>query len=129
MTAFENTSLDNTTQKVDAHEKSTSKSNSKEPVTLSNLRWQCRRGMLELDILLNNFIDSFSDDGFIKPSPTEDKVSPITQQQTKAFELLLSYPDQTLIDLLLGNTMSGDAEISAIVKLIRSTPINAEHSP
>jgi antitoxin CptB len=119
MTAFEKTCIDNTT-----HESST-----QEPVTLSHLRWQCRRGMLELDILLNNFIDSFADSSATETNSTEDKVKPLTPQQHQTFELLLSYPDQTLIDLLLGNTMSADSKISAIVKLIRSTPINAEHSP
>lgn len=70
-------------------------------------RWQCRRGMLELDLLLNNFIDK--------------KVESLSQQQKQAFELLLSYPDQTLLDLLLGNTVSSDPSVSLIVEMIRST--------
>ena len=73
----------------------------------SSYRWQCRRGMLELDILLNNFVDT--------------KVSALTQQQKQSFELLLSYPDQTLLDLLLGNSVSSDPQISAVVQQIRST--------
>ncbi len=75
--------------------------------TNNNYRWQCRRGMLELDILLNNFVDA--------------KVDELTQQQKQSFELLLSYPDQTLLDLLLGNTVSSDPQISAVVQQIRST--------
>ena len=69
--------------------------------------WQCRRGMLELDLLLNNFVDK--------------KVESLTQQQKQTFELLLSYPDQTLLDLLLGNTVSSDASLALIVEMIRST--------
>lgn len=75
-----------------------------------NYRWQCRRGMLELDLLLNNFVDK--------------KVDVLTQQQKKSFELLLSYPDQTLLDLLLGNSVSGDPSISALVRQIQSTSFN-----
>ena len=72
-----------------------------------NYRWQCRRGMLELDLLLNNFVDK--------------KVDVLTQQQKKTFELLLSYPDQTLLDLLLGNAVSSDPSIAIIVRQIQST--------
>ena len=72
-----------------------------------NYRWQCRRGMLELDLLLNNFVDK--------------KVDVLTQQQKQTFELLLSYPDQTLLDLLLGNSVSSDPSISTIVQKIQST--------
>ena len=75
-----------------------------------NYRWQCRRGMLELDLLLNNFVDK--------------KVEVLTQQQKKSFELLLSYPDQTLLDLLLGNAVSSDPSISTLVLQIQSTSFN-----
>ncbi len=75
-----------------------------------NYRWQCRRGMLELDLLLNNFVDK--------------KVATLTQQEKESFELLLSYPDQTLLDLLLGNSVSSDPSISALVLQIQSTSFN-----
>ena len=76
----------------------------------TNYRWQCRRGMLELDLLLNNFVDK-----------NENSLSP---QQKKSFELLLSYPDQTLLDLLLGNSISSDPSISTLVQQIQSTSFN-----
>ena len=69
--------------------------------------WQCRRGMLELDLLLNNFVNK--------------SVDALSQQEKKSFELLLSYPDQTLLDLLLDNTVSSDNDIASIVQKIRST--------
>ena len=75
-----------------------------------NYRWQCRRGMLELDLLLNNFVDK--------------KVNTLSTQQKQSFDLLLSYPDQTLLDLLLGNSVSSDPSISTLVKLIQSTSFN-----
>ncbi|MBE9559774.1 MAG: succinate dehydrogenase assembly factor 2 [Proteobacteria bacterium] len=75
--------------------------------TVSNYRWQCRRGMLELDLLLNNFVDK--------------EVINLTVEQQQTFEQLLSYPDQTLLDLLLGNSVSSDLSISGIVQQIQHT--------
>jgi len=75
-----------------------------------NYHWQCRRGMLELDILLNNFVDKGIND--------------LSQQQKQSFELLLSYPDQTLLDLLMGNSVSSDASIAKLVQQIRATELN-----
>ena len=71
-----------------------------------NYRWQCRRGMLELDLLLNNFVDK--------------KVDGLTPQQKQTFELLLSYPDQTLLELLLGRMAPADREVARIVQEIRN---------
>ena len=78
--------------------------------TNSNYYWQCRRGMLELDLLLNNFVSK--------------SVDTLTPSQKESFELLLSYPDQTLLDLLLGNSVASDPSVSTIVKQIRSTPFD-----
>ena len=69
--------------------------------------WQCRRGMLELDLLLNNFVDK--------------KIQTLSPQQKGSFELLLSYPDQTLLDLLLGNSISSDVLLSDLIKEIQTT--------
>ncbi len=78
-----------------------------EKIVNIDYRWQCRRGMLELDLLLNNFVDK--------------EVSKLTTEQKQTFELLLSYPDQTLLDLLLANAVSSDPSISMLVQQIRST--------
>ncbi len=74
-----------------------------------NYKWQCRRGMLELDLILNNFVDK--------------KAAALSPQQKQVFEQLLSYPDQTLLDLLLGNAVSSDAQLAALVQDIRTTPL------
>lgn len=78
--------------------------------TVVDYHWQCRRGMLELDLLLNNFVDK--------------KIESLTQEQKQTFELLLSYPDQTLLDLLLGNSVSSDPLLSSIVTNIQNTSFN-----
>ncbi len=72
-----------------------------------NYRWQCRRGMLELDLLLNNFVDK--------------QVVNLNAEQKQTFEMLLSYPDQTLLDLLLGNSVSSDSSIASLVQQIQKT--------
>jgi antitoxin CptB len=74
-------------------------------------RWQCRRGMLELDLLLNNFIDK--------------QVTQLDAGEHRVFTQLLNYPDQTLLDLLLGNTVSANDEINLLVNKIRSTDFDA----
>jgi len=63
--------------------------------------------MLELDLLLNNFVDK--------------KASELSPDQEKTFERLLSYPDQTLLDLLLANAVSSDPAIASLVEQIRDT--------
>ncbi|HEB81409.1 MAG TPA: succinate dehydrogenase assembly factor 2 [Gammaproteobacteria bacterium] len=73
----------------------------------ANLKWQCRRGMLELDLLLNNFIDN--------------RVDTLTEDEKQVLLNLLTYPDQILLDLLLGNSVSSDHAIAALVDAIRST--------
>ena len=72
-----------------------------------NLKWQCRRGMLELDLLLNNFIDN--------------RVDALTEDEKQVLLNLLTYPDQILLDLLLGNSVSSDVAIARLVDAIRST--------
>jgi len=83
---------------------------SDESCKVVDYRWQCRRGMLELDLLLNNFVDK--------------KADALTKQQRESFELLLAYPDQTLLDLLLGNMVSSDVLISEIIEQIQRTPFD-----
>ncbi len=63
--------------------------------------------MLELDLLLNNFVDK--------------EVKNLSAEKKQTFEMLLSYPDQTLLDLLLGNSVSSDASIASLVQQIQKT--------
>ncbi|MCW8955782.1 MAG: succinate dehydrogenase assembly factor 2 [Gammaproteobacteria bacterium] len=73
----------------------------------SRLRWRCRRGMLELDLLLNQFLDH----GYQKLDKTERNL----------LDEILDYPDQLLFDLLLGHMPSSNKDISNIVSQIRHT--------
>jgi antitoxin CptB len=70
------------------------------------LRWQCRRGMLELDLLLNRFLDL----GFGNLDP----------MQRATFNRLLAYQDQILYDWLIGHAVPADADVRDLVAGIRA---------
>ena len=74
-------------------------------ISKAELRWKCRRGMLELDVLLNRFIDKHYDS-----LDTLTEVSLIS---------LLDYPDQVLHDLLVSGATPADNDISQLVERIR----------
>jgi len=73
----------------------------------SALRWRCRRGMLELDILLNDFLDK--------------SYEQLTTQQKDTLDQMLDYPDQLLFDLFLGHMQSSDNSVSDLVQAIRQS--------
>ncbi len=73
----------------------------------SRLRWRCRRGMLELDILLNGFI--------------EKQYTDLSAAQKETLNQVLDYPDQLLFDLFLGHMHSSDNLVSDLVQTIRQS--------
>lgn len=73
----------------------------------SELRWRCRRGMLELDILLNGFLDK--------------QYVQLNGEQKNIFDQVLDYPDQLLFDLFLGHMESSDNSVSELVQTIRQS--------
>lgn len=71
----------------------------------SQLKWACRRGMLELDILLNRFLE--------KQYPYLSNI----EQQT--FIQLLSYQDPDLYHWLMGVELPEDSALAALILRIR----------
>jgi antitoxin CptB len=71
----------------------------------AELKWRCRRGMLELDILLNTYLDR--------------SYETMSQQDDTVFTAVLDYPDQVLLDLLLGNMQSNDTEVNRLISAIQ----------
>lgn len=71
----------------------------------ARLRWQCRRGMLELDVILQSFFDS--------------KFHSLTDEEQQAFERLLSQPDPILYSWLLGFEKTSDPSLIKIIELIK----------
>jgi antitoxin CptB len=69
------------------------------------LRWQCRRGMLELDLLLNRFLDT----GY----------AGLGEAERATFNRLLAYQDQVLHDWFMGHAVPADAAIRDLLQRIR----------
>jgi antitoxin CptB len=74
----------------------------------NRLHWQCRRGMRELDLLLQGFLEH----GF-------ESFDAATLQ---TFDTLLRYPDAVLLEWLLGRQIPSDREVAQLVQRIRDTP-------
>ena len=74
----------------------------------SKLRWQCRRGMRELDDLLLRYLDTRY------PSADDDEKA--------AFKAVLELPDPELNGYMLQRQMPSSDSIARVIKLILSVP-------
>jgi antitoxin CptB len=72
----------------------------------ARLRWQCRRGMLELDLLLSRFLET----GFARLDATG----------RADFVRLLGYQDQIIHDWLMGRAVPADAALRRLVAEIHA---------
>ncbi|GLX85105.1 hypothetical protein tloyanaT_13570 [Thalassotalea loyana] len=70
----------------------------------ARLRWACRRGMLELDILFMPFVDEAFDD--------------LSDKQKATFERLLECEDPELFAWFMGHEICKDAELNDMVQHI-----------
>jgi len=73
----------------------------------ARVRWQCRRGMLELDLVLKRFL--------------ERDFETLTPSQLLAFKALLEFPDNDLWDLVSGryHLPDADAETLSVMSRLR----------
>ena len=74
----------------------------------ARLHWQCRRGMRELDLLLEDFMAHRYDE--------------LAAHEQAAFGRLLSCPDHLLLEYLMGRLTPSDREIAHVVAEIRGAP-------
>ena len=74
---------------------------------LARLRWRCRRGMRELDRILEAFLS----EGF----PGLD------DREKQKFSEFLEYPDPDLHAYLVGRAEPGDVELAKLLRKIRET--------
>jgi antitoxin CptB len=70
----------------------------------ARLRWACRRGMLELDVLFLPFVDEAYDS--------------ISDEQKLVFERLLTCDDPDLFAWFMGHATCEDRELNEMVKFI-----------
>lgn len=76
-------------------------------VELRRLSWRCRRGLLELDIVLQRFAESH--------------LATLDADELAAFDSLLDYPDNTLLDVVTGRmeaVSAGLRETKAMQRLL-----------
>ena len=73
---------------------------------LSRLRWRCRRGLLENDLILARFMDSRG------TSMTDDEVA--------GLDRLLRLSDNELWDMLAGRAEPDDAALCPLVTALRA---------
>ena len=71
---------------------------------LSRLRWRCRRGMLELDVLLGRYFDCY----YAESGP----------DRQESFRQLVSMQDPDLHALLIGGSKTDDPGLQDVIKQI-----------
>ena len=72
----------------------------------SRLAWSCRRGMLELDLLLQGFVER----GYDR----------LDEEQRAVFERLLECQDQDLIEWLMERAEPDEKEFIPVIAAIRA---------
>lgn len=72
---------------------------------IPKLQWACRRGMLELDVLLGNFLKT--------------AYPKLSAEEKQAFVKLLDCTDPELFAWLLGHEQPTEAELISIIEIIR----------
>jgi antitoxin CptB len=71
---------------------------------LGRLRWRCRRGMKELDLLLCGYLDA-----------EYEEADP---DRKDAFSRLLDCPDPLIYDYFLGRALPPDPALTALIRQI-----------
>ena len=69
--------------------------------------WRCRRGLLELDIVLADFVQQHFDG--------------LTAAQMQAFDALLDTPDKQLWDMVTGRQHSDEPQARAMLRLLQNS--------
>jgi antitoxin CptB len=72
---------------------------------LNRLRWQCRRGLLELDLVLERFLEKHCDQ--------------LQGERLSSFQALLAYTDDELWNLVRARNECGDARFAEVVQWMR----------
>jgi len=71
----------------------------------ARVRWRCRRGILELDIILQRFVDHHYEQ--------------LDEHQLELFEALLSLPDHDLWNMIIRTTEVPDNRFQPVLQLLQ----------
>lgn len=69
---------------------------------MARLRWRCRRGMRELDMLLLEYVDSV--------------YANAADEEQAAFRRLLTTPDPEILSLLTGRSVTDDEHLAHVIQ-------------
>lgn len=69
------------------------------------VRWRCRRGMLELDIVLQRFVDKH--------------YMQLNEFELQQFEALLDLPDNDLWDMIAAKKEVNDIKLQPVLQLLQ----------
>jgi antitoxin CptB len=72
---------------------------------LNRLRWQCRRGLLELDLVLERFLEKHGDR--------------LQGERLSSFQTLLTFTDNEIWDLIRAHAECRDARLAEVVQWMR----------
>ncbi len=79
-------------------------------IELSKLKWHCRRGIKELDVVLNGYLNEYYEN--------------TNEADKKVFEKLLEFEDPVLYALLLGSIEPVSAEQQQVLNRLRNMQSN-----
>ena len=74
---------------------------------LERARWRCRRGLLELDIVLQRFMDRY--------------YTQLDESGLEQFERLLALPDNDLWDLITARQIAADDTLQQVLELLQKS--------
>ena len=72
---------------------------------LDRVRWRCRRGMLELDIVLQRFVDKY--------------YAQLSENELQQFDTLLNLPDNDLWDMITAKKEMGDIKLQPMLRILQ----------
>ena len=75
-------------------------------VEMNRLRWRCRRGLLENDLVLERFLKEYGEQ--------------LEGERLSAFQALLDYADEDLWGLVSGRSECRDPALGEVVRLLQS---------
>ena len=71
------------------------------------LRWRSRRGLLEMDLILQRFL--------------EQHLTRLSEAEVRAYDALLQLPDNDFLDLAMGRKSPDDEELLPVLEKIRQS--------
>ena len=72
---------------------------------LDRVRWRCRRGMLELDIILQRFVDKH--------------YTQLNEDELQQFDTFLNLPDNDLWDMITAKKKIEDIKLQPMLQLLQ----------